>query len=51
MATNKQAAKGHARGTKTFRELSRAQQRAAIAKAARDLKDMQRIYRTTEPGS
>ena len=36
--------KGHASGTKTFRELSRAQQRASIAKTARDLKAMREIY-------
>lgn len=37
--------KGHERGTKTFRELSRPQQRAAIAKTTRDLKAMREIYR------
>lgn len=36
--------KGHFGGVKNFRELSRAQQRASIAKTARDLKAMQRIY-------
>ena len=36
--------KGHARGTKNFRELSDAQQRAAIAKTTRDLKEMREIY-------
>lgn len=36
--------KGHASGTKTFRELTRVQQRAAIAKTARDLQAMREIY-------
>jgi DNA-directed RNA polymerase subunit RPC12/RpoP len=36
--------KGHVRGTKGFPELTRTQQRSAIAKAARNLKDMRRIY-------
>jgi hypothetical protein len=37
--------KGHALGKKGFRELTKAQQRAAIAKTARDLKEMREIYR------
>jgi hypothetical protein len=37
--------KGHVRGTKGFRELSPAQQRAAIAKTTRDVKAMGAIYR------
>lgn len=36
--------KGHANGTKTFRELTRAQQRAAIAKTTCDLTEMRAIY-------
>ncbi len=36
--------KGHVRGTRTFRELSRVQQRSAIAKATRDLKAMRRVF-------
>jgi len=36
--------KGHADGTKDFRELSRAQQKAAIAKTARDLNAMREIF-------
>lgn len=36
--------KGHAGGTKDFRVLTRQQQRAAIAKTARDLKAMREIY-------
>ena len=36
--------KGHVRGTKAFQELSRPQQRAAIAKATRDLKAMRRVF-------
>ena len=37
--------KGHAHGTKTFRDLTERQQRAAIAKMARDLKEAREIYR------
>ena len=36
--------KGHAGGTKDFRALTRQQQRATIAKTARDLKAMREIY-------
>ena len=39
--------RGHAGGTRVFRQLSPAQQRAAIAKTARDLRDMRRIYVTS----
>lgn len=41
--------KGHAQGTKNFRELSRQQQRSAIAKTTRDLKEMRAIYQATAP--
>jgi len=51
MSVKKAILRGHVRGTKTFRQLSRAQQRASIAKTARDLKDMQRIYRAAKPSS
>jgi len=36
--------KGHDDGTKTFRELSRDQQRAAIANATKNLNAMKEIY-------
>ena len=36
--------KGHDDGTKTFRELSREQQRAAIANATKNLAAMKQIY-------
>jgi hypothetical protein len=36
--------KGHFHGLKNFRDLSRAQQRASIAKSTRDLKAMRAIY-------
>jgi hypothetical protein len=39
------ALKGHLGGLKTFRELSPAQMRAAIASTAEHLKDMQRVYK------
>lgn len=37
--------RGHERGRKNFRQLTRLQQRAAIAKTTRDLKEMREIYR------
>jgi hypothetical protein len=40
--------KGHVRGTTGFRELSPAQQRAAIAKTTRDVKAMMAIYRESK---
>ena len=43
--------KGHAGGTKTFRELTPTQQRAAIAKTARDLKEMREIYNASPENS
>ena len=36
--------KGHANGTKDFRELSPEQMKASIAKQARDLKECRTIY-------
>ena len=36
--------KGHALGTKNFRELTRKQQHTSIAKTARDLKEMREIF-------
>jgi hypothetical protein len=44
--------KGHLGGTKSFRQLSRPQQKATIANTAKNLKAMQRIYRegaSTQP--
>jgi hypothetical protein len=38
--------KGHFHGLKNFRELSRPQQLASIAKSSRDLKAMREIYGT-----
>jgi len=40
--------KGHDSGRQTFRELTRPQQRASIAKTARDLQAMRRIYRESQ---
>jgi len=39
--------KGHANGRENFRDLTPAQQRAAIAKTARDLQAMRRIYQAS----
>ena len=39
------AIKGHAKGTKSFRDLNKAQRRASIAKQSRDLKEAKEIHR------
>jgi len=40
--------KGHDGGTKDFRDLTPEQQRASIAKTARDLKEMREIYQDSK---
>ncbi len=46
----KKTIKGHANGTKDFRELSPEQMKAAIARATRSLNEMRNIYKGEDKG-
>lgn len=46
----KKSIKGHANGTKDFRELSTEQMKAAIARATRSLNEMRNIYKNGDKG-